>query len=330
MLELAFNLDWIRYLAEHRTPLATALFQLFTFIGELEGYVLVVTLIYAAYDKRLAFRLAVLVLVTMSVNHVLKTLIANPRPFVAEGTHAERWAVSGVKAEELAAEYSTPSGHAMAGSCFYSYLCASVKSRYLRAGAIATIILVGLSRPYLGVHYVEDVLMGWALGVPIALLAIRFGEKAALVWNRRSLLERGLLLVAASMVVLLATGPLYEESPHGQPLPFVSYLGLLSGIVLAYPLEARWVGFDPRSSTALRKAVRAAIGVALVIGTLLLLDWLFAHLASDASILGRVLRYVRYAAAGAAGMLLGPLVFVRIGLGERAPAREQQRAASSG
>jgi membrane-associated phospholipid phosphatase len=330
MLELAFNLDWIRYLAEHRAPLATALFQLFTFIGELEGYVLVVTFIYAAYDKRLAFRLAVLVLLTMSLNHVLKTLIANPRPFVAEGTYAERWAVSGAKAEELAAEYSTPSGHAMAGSCFYSYLCASVKSRYLRAGAIATIILVGLSRPYLGVHYTEDVLMGWALGVPIALLAVRFGEKVALVWNRRSLAERGLLVVGSSMVVLFATGPLYEVSPHGQPLPFVSYLGLLSGIVLAYPLEERWVGFDPRSSTALRKAVRAAISVALVISTLALLDWLFAQLASDASILGRVLRYVRYGAAGVVGMLLAPLLFVRLGLGERRPAREQRQASSSG
>ena len=167
-------------------------------------------------------------------------------------------------------------------------------------------------------------------GGPIALLAVRFGERATQVWNRRSLLERGLLVVASSMAVLLATGPIYEVSPHGQPLPFVSYLGLLSGIVLAYPLEARWVGFDPRSSTAIRKAVRAAIGVALVIGTLVLLDRLFAQLASDASILGRVLRYVRYGAAGAAGMLLAPLLFVRLGLGERRPAREQQHAASSG
>ena len=317
MLELAFNLDWIQHLAEQRTPIATAFLQLFTFIGDLEGYVLVVTFIYAAYDKKLAFRLAVLVLVTMSLNHVLKTLIANPRPFVAEGTYAERWAVSGAKAEELAAEYSTPSGHAMAGSCFYSYLCASVKSRYLRAVAIATIILIGLSRPYLGVHYVEDVLMGWALGVPIALLAVRVGEKAALVWNRRSLAERVLLVVASSMAVVLATGPLYEASPHGQPLPFVSYLGLLSGIVLAYPLEARWVAFDPRSSTALCKAVRAAMAVALVIGTLALLDWLFAQLGTDSSLLGRVLRYVRYGAAGAVGMLLAPLLFVRLGLGER-------------
>ncbi len=323
MLELPFNLNLIQFLFENRTPPATALFQLFTFIGEIEGYVLVVVFVYVTYDKKLAFRLAVLALVTMSMNHLLKTLIANPRPFVGEGSYAEKWAVSEAKVEELAAEYSTPSGHAMAGSCFYSYLCASVTSRYVRIGAIGTILLVGLSRPYLGVHYLEDVLIGWALGIPIALFAVRFGEVIGAVWNERSLTQQVLLVVAASIVISLGTSPLYQASTHGQPLPFVSYLGLLSGIIFAYPLEARWVAFDPQSSTFFYKVLRVAIAVGLVIGTLVLLDRLFEILGSDASLLGNILRYIRYAVAGIVGVLLAPFLFVRMGLADNGRTPEE-------
>ncbi len=172
MPESSFHLDLVQFLFENRNGPATALFQLFTLLGEIEGYVLVVCLIYVAYDKKLAFRLSVLALVTMSLNHLLKTLIANPRPFISEGTYAEKWAVSAAKAAELATEYSTPSGHAMAGSCFYSYLYASVKNRSVRIAAIVSILLMGLSRPYLGVHYLEDVFLGWALGISMAVFSM--------------------------------------------------------------------------------------------------------------------------------------------------------------
>ena len=136
MEELPFNIDLIRFLADSRTEFLTRLNQFFTFLGEVEGFVLVVALIYVAFDKKLAYRLSVLTLVTMSLNHLLKTIIMNPRPFITEGTYAERWAVSPGKAAELATEYSTPSGHAMAGAAFYSYLFASVRNTWFRSACI--------------------------------------------------------------------------------------------------------------------------------------------------------------------------------------------------
>jgi membrane-associated phospholipid phosphatase len=318
---MTFDLGLIESLREHRTPLATAFFQAFTFLGDLEGYVLVVAVVYAVWDKRLGFRLAVLALLSMCLNHGLKTLIANPRPFVAEGTWAQKWAVPAADAQELAREYSTPSGHAMAGASFYGFLCASVRSRAAKAAAIAAFLLMGLSRPYLGVHYVEDVVLGWAIGCAVAWLAVRFGGRAGAAWNRLALPLRAGLALAASGAVLLATRPLYAENPLGQPLPFVSYLGLLSGILVARPLELRQVNFEPRSATAPRKALRVVLAVALVIGTLAGLDALFARFAADDSLGGMLLRYVRYAAAGVVGLWLAPLLFVHLGLAGRAAAR---------
>jgi membrane-associated phospholipid phosphatase len=144
---LNFNSELIQVIAEHRTPLATVFFQLFTWLGEIEGYIFVVAAIYAAVDKRLAFRLAMLALATMSINHVMKTIIANPRPFVAEGSLSQYWAVSEGKLAELAAEYSTPSGHAMAGGSFYTFLYASVTSPRVRFLAVAALLLTEFHAP---------------------------------------------------------------------------------------------------------------------------------------------------------------------------------------
>jgi membrane-associated phospholipid phosphatase len=317
MQDLDFDLPLIQYLFEHRTPALTAFFQAWTFLGDMGGYILVVSLLFAAFDKRLAFRLAVLVLLTMSLNHLLKTGIANPRPFIVEGTYLEKWAVSASAARLLAGEFSTPSGHAMAGASFYGYLYMRVKHPWVKAGAIAAILLLGLSRPYLGVHYLEDVLMGWVLGIAIALVAARQDERFAAWWNRFALSQRMLVVTGASLALILITQPLYAASPHGPPLPIVSYLGFLSGILLAHPLEAKWIGLDPRSRGGVVKALRFALGAGLVIATLALLDGLFEALASDTSLLGMLLRYVRYAMAGIAGLLLAPFLFVRFGLAGR-------------
>ncbi len=313
MVDFEFSSELIRAIAEHRNPFATVFFQLFTLLGEIEGYIFIVAVIYAAFDKRLAIRLAMLALVTMSINHVAKTIIANPRPFVAEGTFSKNWVVSETKAAELAAEYSTPSGHAMAGGSFYSFLYASVRNRWVKFLAVAALLLTGISRPYLGVHYVEDILLGWPLGVGLALIALRYGDAVGELWFRLSGPEQGLIVVVLSAIVVTGTNFLYSDAPHGQPLPVVSYLGLLSGLAVAHPLEVRWVDFDPRSSTALLKLTRVVLSVALVMGTLLLLDVAFARMATDGSILGNALRYVRYFTAGFAGMFVAPYLFVRLG-----------------
>ncbi|MCI6681035.1 MAG: phosphatase PAP2 family protein, partial [Parafannyhessea umbonata] len=110
-----------------------------------------------------------LVLATL-LNLLLKTLVQRPRP---EGYR-------------LVAEsgFSFPSGHSMVAMAFYGLLIWMVwryeKDALVRwLGVIGfglVIVLVGLSRIYLGVHYASDVLAGFCasiawLGVYTKLLA---------------------------------------------------------------------------------------------------------------------------------------------------------------
>jgi len=84
----------------------------------------------------------------------------------------------------LPASYSFPSGHSLASFCFYGALAAIITVRieklwlkilFLLAAAIL-ILLIGISRIYLGVHYPSDVLAGFAVGL-IWVITIAVGDK---------------------------------------------------------------------------------------------------------------------------------------------------------
>jgi len=289
MSPLPFDMELIRTLAEVRTEPLTTFFQLCTFMGNVEGYVLIVALVFVAFDKGLAYRLAVVTLVTMALNHVLKMLVGNPRPFVVDGTWMDSWAVAPERAAELATEFSTPSGHAMAGAAFCLYLRAHVRSRAGRAACIAMILLTGLSRPYLGVHYMEDVLSGWVIGGAIALAALRWRGRIASRWQALGHAGQIGATAAASALVWAVTQVLDDET-GGEPLAYLGYTGLLMGLVVAFPVEQRRVGFDPRRGSVGAKALRYGAAVGAVLGTLIGLDHLFAAVARDASAAGSLLR----------------------------------------
>lgn len=78
--------------------------------------------------------------------------------------------------------YSFPSGHAYVSALIFSfaaYLCfqylAAPLGIILATIFVVLIVLVGLSRVYLGAHFPSDVLAGWALGVFVTTLILTKG-----------------------------------------------------------------------------------------------------------------------------------------------------------
>lgn len=321
MIPLHFHLGFVALLANHRNPLLTDLFLGASAIGQAQFYVALIMLIYVAWDKRLAVRLTFVVLFTMAVNDLLKNLIANPRPFVREGTYLQKWAVSAKSARLLAAEYSTPSGHAMGAAGFYSYLYAAVKSRWLRGTAVMLIVLIGFSRPYLGVHYGEDVLLGWGLGILIAWLAARYTQELSAIWSRLPYALRIATAVAASFVACLLCVALNGWRIDEQLSAIVAYGGFLTGVVMATPLELKRVAFDPQSGGAGVKAVRFLLAAVLLSLTLAMLSLSSKPWVASVSAAGFLLQYFRNAAAAFVGMYVAPWLFVRLKLAEQSGVR---------
>jgi len=87
--------------------------------------------------------------------------------------------------------FSFPSGHAFAATVFYGMMVVLVwrltDGRWPRAVAslfgLVVILAVGLSRVYLNVHYLSDVLAGWAAGLAwltASLLVVDAAERRVL------------------------------------------------------------------------------------------------------------------------------------------------------
>jgi membrane-associated phospholipid phosphatase len=311
---LPFNMHIMQFLADHRNPALTKLFLFISGMGEVQGYLLITTLIYVAFDKRLAVRLVLVVALAMSLNHVLKIIIKNPRPFILEGDYLQKWAVPLDNARDLATEWSTPSGHAMAAGSFYTFLYGCVRNRYVRILAVLAILLTGASRPYLGVHYVEDILLGWPIGIGLGLIAVKYGERIAATWGRLGYAQQIAVAVIASLVLWIATIVFNGGQIDGQPRAFLGYAGTVSGVVVAWPLEARLVNFDPRSGSALSKAVRFLFSLVLSLLALEGSKHAFSLVAADYSISGYLLQYLRYILVCVVSLLVAPFVFTRLRL----------------
>jgi undecaprenyl-diphosphatase len=104
---------------------------------------------------------------------LFKNLFGRVRPDFAEG---------GARYDSL----SFPSGHSSGIATLVTValilawpLLAARARRWALAAGVALVVLVGLSRMWLGVHFLSDVLGGWALGVGWSLLtALVFGAFA--------------------------------------------------------------------------------------------------------------------------------------------------------
>jgi undecaprenyl-diphosphatase len=114
---------------------------------------------------RLGMVLVLVALLAQVLEWSVKLVVVRPRPEVV-------W-----RQIDLPNDTSFPSGHALRSMAVYGcvgLLCARFLSPRRRppviASGFALAILIGLTRPYLGVHYPFDVLAGWVAGLGCALL----------------------------------------------------------------------------------------------------------------------------------------------------------------
>ncbi len=157
-------------LALHRldSPLLDAVMRGITFLGSFPAVAAVVVAAaiwrVRSRDRRSAVTLILVAVVTELMNFALKHTFQRPRPSLFH---------------EIATlhSYSFPSGHAMGSAAVYGSVAAVLARAYpahlraMLAGACVLVLLIGLSRVYLGVHWITDVVAGWAAGAFIALAA---------------------------------------------------------------------------------------------------------------------------------------------------------------
>lgn len=265
----------------------------FSIVTELGGELFLISVLligFWAYRKREAMVITLILIVSILTNYWLKYVIGNPRP------PASYW-----YGDVDATNYSTPSGHAQNAGTLYSWLGAKVKTWWVMITSIILMFLIGISRVYLGVHFLGDVLLGWAIGIAIGLVAFYF-EPQISEFTSRSRTEYWYLLLFFIGIIMLVVGSILPYPPGDN---FGAYGGLTIGAAVAFPLESRYVNFDLEVGVS-RLLARVVIGLVLVIGLMLGLS----PILPTAEIWLRTLRYFIVAFIG---IFLWPLIFKKAG-----------------
>lgn len=89
---------------------------------------------------------------------LLKMLYSDPRPF---------WVSDAVKGLACEQDWGTPSGHALFTSTVWGAVAVSLARKGYKSSIpliLLWLVLIGFSRLYLGVHFLSQVVLGWAWG----------------------------------------------------------------------------------------------------------------------------------------------------------------------
>jgi len=267
-------------------PTLDAVFKGITFIGDERFYLLLIPLLYWAIDKALAMRLAFIYLGSAYVNTLLKAIFAVARP-----------SSTVVRVISPAEGYAFPSGHSQMTSTVWGYLATQAHRAWFWVIASAIIVLVALSRVYLGVHYPQDVIAGLLIAIVLV---------GCYNWFLKSYGVQIKGLSLATKLGLACVVPLLLLALHAEK-DTVSSMSTLLGLGIGMTLEQEFVRFSCAGSLT-RRVMRFVIGLIVLLTLYLGLKIVFP--------IGLLFRGVRYALVGLWASLGAPWLFMRLELDE--------------
>ena len=148
-----------------RSPVLDQIMSLITHLGEEAVFLVAALLIFWCVDKNRGYYLMAVGFVGTILNQFLKLVFRIPRPWVRDPNFT---IVESARAE--ATGYSFPSGHTQNVVGTFAAISITTRHNWLRAAAWIPVILVPISRMYLGVHTPLDVGVSFVLALVLVFL----------------------------------------------------------------------------------------------------------------------------------------------------------------
>ncbi len=294
------QLSILLFLQRIHAPFLDMAAEAASFTGEIILPLVLLCLIHWCISKKKSFAIAVPLLSAQYISQVLKAIIRYPRPFQVHPDLIEPGRLS------TATGYSFPSGHSTLSGVFYSSLAVAGWKRWLTALCLIPIVLVPLSRLYLGVHWPADVAAGTAIGLAAGLiltpLLLRLYDRRRPFLVFTFIYAIISLAASAVMAAMLCLG-------RADPVAFSDLLAnssISSGVMLGFYLDRKTLMYIAEEGSLPRKMLRGLLGIAGLIAIVLVL--------SSAGLPKPIETFIAYSAAGLWITYLYPLIAVGTGL----------------
>jgi membrane-associated phospholipid phosphatase len=237
-------------------------------------------------DFKKGFVLIQVLLLTAALTEFLKNTFALPRPYHVDSnviqpdigpdndspfTNKGAGSIFGLLPREVIdyyralpdkISYGLPSGHTSSAVTFWGSLVLLFKNKYIKYISITMIVLVPLSRLYLGRHFPADIIGGYILGGLILLFMYKtfFTQNRLAAFLSSGNLKYGDSVVGLIFKIYLIAAPLLFFLLL--PIYFSKFTGYWLGLNLAFILIADKNG--PLFSKSYPKRVLAVITAAII------------------------------------------------------------------
>ncbi len=250
-------MEVIQFLQSFSSDFLDKIMFIITSFGSAYFSICVVCIIYWCYNKDIGFKLGIIMACSGVLNSIVKNLVRSPRPIGNPNVNSLY--------EFTAPGYSFPSGHTQSITSLGVSISIFTRNKLVLFISTILIFLVGLSRLYLGLHFMIDILGGFILAL---IVSIVLNEVLIKLSNFKINVLIGVLIVIFFLSIVII-----EKGNMGQD--YFKTMGIFIGIYLGHLFEDRYVNFSPDASN-IDNVLKIIIGAFTTIVLEILLSYLFS------------------------------------------------------
>ncbi|KKL18149.1 hypothetical protein LCGC14_2478390, partial [marine sediment metagenome] len=157
-----FQLRIIEFVQQIRSPILDEFFKFLNLFDTPIFYLILFPLLWIGYSYRFGAKTFFILMISMIINDLLKNIFMQPRPYILDPS---------VGIIHVLSNYGLPSGASQVAVLLPLLLIEHFKKRkWPIILGINYFFWISLSRLYLGVHFLTDIIVGWFVGLGLFLV----------------------------------------------------------------------------------------------------------------------------------------------------------------
>lgn len=264
---LGWQIDYLLLLQNFRDfsgHILDKFFLTITMFGEIAILVLFICCLYWCINKKIGMYVLWCYTFGFLTNIFLKTTACIYRPWILDSrVHPLPSAIP------AATGYSFPSGHtAGAVSSWGATVFAFWENKIIRYFGITLVLLIMISRNYVGVHTPQDVIVSFVVGVCLLFLVHKLYNWVQKAENRDLIITCSVTMLSVLLLLYVNLKSYPMDYLNGKilfdPTPVkidtFARIGGVLGVFYGWLLEKRFLNFDIGKGPFLRKLIRMVVG----------------------------------------------------------------------